>query len=111
MRKEGDRMRSTGLKIIRQEMGVTQERMMELLELKSPSHYTMIENGQRGISLNLFNKIVEVSQKPMKEVFYILKSHEVTNLSQIPKNNTLTERQVSTGKGRETHGFQSASSQ
>lgn len=112
MRKEGDRMRSTGLKIIRQEMGVTQERMMELLELKSPSHYTMIENGQRGISLNLFNKIVEVSQKPMKEVYSILKSHEVTTSAMTRKNNlNLTERQTSTGNRRKTHGFQSASSQ
>lgn len=105
-------MRTTGLKIIRQEMNATQKQMMELLELNTPSHYTMIENGQRGVSVNLLAKIAEVSDKSIKEVYSILKSHEVTTSAMTRKNNlNLTERQTSTGNRRKNHGIQSASAQ
>lgn len=102
-------MRTTGLKIIRREMRLTQDQMARILGLNSENHYNMIERAKRSVSLNLFSVISKVSGKRMEQVFDILKSHEVTTSD---SNTSLTERKViSTGNRRKTNGFQNASAQ
>ena len=75
-------MRTRALRAYRVEVfKLNQENMAAKLELQ-PSHYNMIENANRGISLSLFGRIWDIvhkaTGKTMEEVFFDLKSHEVT---------------------------------
>jgi len=71
-------MITKNLRKIRKKMKLTQQGMADLLELNSASHYNMIELGRRGVSLDLFVKISEVSGIPMDELYSALNPHEVT---------------------------------
>ncbi|WP_035108015.1 helix-turn-helix transcriptional regulator [Desulfovirgula thermocuniculi] len=58
-----------GLKAARKEKGLTQEQMARLLGFRSKSHYCMIENGQRGVSVETALRISEILGKSVKELF------------------------------------------
>lgn len=57
------------LRAARKAMGYTQEQMAKMLGYKSKSHYCMIENGQRGISVEQALKIAGILHKPVEEIF------------------------------------------
>lgn len=63
------------LKQARIEKGLTQEQMALLLGYKSKSHYCMIENGQRGVSVETALKISDILGKPVEELFDAVEVH------------------------------------
>lgn len=72
-------MKSTFLKNYRAELGISSQEMASLLDLK-PNNYSMIENAKRGISLELLYAVSKLTGKPMEQVFFDAKSHELSSL-------------------------------
>jgi transcriptional regulator with XRE-family HTH domain len=64
------------LRKARLDKGFTQEQMAQLLGYKSKSHYCMIENGQRGISVETALRISEILGKPVEELFDATEVHD-----------------------------------
>ena len=57
--------------------GYTQQYMAIYLGFKSKSHYCMIENGQRGISVELALRASEILEMPVDELFDPHDVHDV----------------------------------
>lgn len=73
-------MKSTVFKYYREEiLKIKQVEMAKLLGL-SPNYYNMIENGKRGISTELIEKVSRLVNKSMNEVYADIKSHKSTTL-------------------------------
>lgn len=65
------------LKKVRLDKGLTQEQMARLLGYKSKSHYCMIENGQRGISIEIALRIAAILERPVEELFDADEVHDM----------------------------------
>ncbi len=70
------------LKQARIDKGITQEQMAKLLGYKSKSHYCMIENGQRGISVEIALRICEILNKSVEELFDAVEVHDTPTSKQ-----------------------------
>ncbi len=64
------------LRLAREAANLTQEQVAQYLGFKSKSHYCMIENGQRGISVENAIRIAELLGKPVEELFSALEVHD-----------------------------------
>ncbi len=64
------------LKLAREAANLTQEQVAQYLGFRSKSHYCMIENGQRGISVENAIRIAELLGRPVEELFCALDVHE-----------------------------------
>lgn len=58
------------LKILRNDLGISQEEMAEKLGYSSKSGYSMLENGNVSISLDKANKIAKIFGKSISEIFF-----------------------------------------
>ncbi|WP_449240557.1 helix-turn-helix transcriptional regulator [Desulfoscipio gibsoniae] len=58
------------LKQARINKGYTQQQMAKMLGYKSKSQYCMIENGQRGVSVEKAKKISEILELPIEYLFF-----------------------------------------
>jgi DNA-binding XRE family transcriptional regulator len=63
------------LKQAREECGLTQEQMAKSLGYKSRSHYCMVENGQRGVSVETALAISTILKRPIAELFDAAEVH------------------------------------
>jgi putative transcriptional regulator len=54
----------------RKAAGLTQKQMAEKLGFKSESHYCMIENGKRGVSVGTAIKLSRILKRTVEELFY-----------------------------------------
>lgn len=77
---DGDNMREK-LQAARRSMGYTQKQMAKMLGYKSKSQYSMIENGQRGVSVEHAIKIASILQKPVEELFNAAAVHNLLTTS------------------------------
>lgn len=66
------------LKTLREEAGLTQEQMAEKLDIVV-SHYNMMENGKRRVSLSHAKRIAEIFNKTIEEIFFTHEFHEMRN--------------------------------
>lgn len=57
------------LRAARKAARLTQKQMAEKLGFKSESHYCMIENGKRGVSVGTAIKLSKILKKPVEELF------------------------------------------
>jgi transcriptional regulator with XRE-family HTH domain len=64
------------LKLAREAANLTQEQVAQYLGFRSKSHYCMIENGQRGISVENAIRIAGLLERPVEELFSALEVHE-----------------------------------
>lgn len=69
------------LKELRETAGYTQEDMAEKLDVVV-SHYNMMENGKRKISLDFAKKIADIFGKSIDEIFFADNFHNMTNKEQ-----------------------------
>jgi transcriptional regulator with XRE-family HTH domain len=71
-------LKTTGLKVIRKELGLPQKEMAEKLGY-SRDLYAMKENGFRGIGINELINISSALGRQVIDVLGVLKSNEMTN--------------------------------
>lgn len=63
------------LKQLREQSNLTQDKMTKLLGLKHKSHYNQIENGKISMSLEMAQKIANIFNKSVDEIFFEEKVH------------------------------------
>jgi transcriptional regulator with XRE-family HTH domain len=71
------------LREARRQLGYTQGQLASMLGFRSKSHYCMIENGQRGLSVETALRLSEILQRPVDELFDATDVHEKRTGEQI----------------------------
>lgn len=56
--------------------------MASMLGFRSKSHYCMIENGQRGVSVEMALRLSQILQRPVDELFDSHDVHETQTTEQ-----------------------------